>query len=481
MATTMGSYQRRAEEWGFQKNLATIETTQIDAQIAAAGIKRDVAERELENHELQIEQARGIEEYLKTKYTNGQLYSWMLGQVSTVYFQCYQLAFDMAKRAEQVMRYELGDDKLSFIQFGYWDGLKKGLMAGERLTNDLRRMEAAWYEQNTRTFEITKNVSLAQVDPLALLSLKTTGTCQVTLPEWLFDLDYPGHFRRRITTVSISIPSVVGPYTSVNCTLSLTNNGVRVKDGVPAGYGDPLNPGSDDRFARANAPIQAIATSHAQNDAGLFELNFNDERFLPFEGAGAVSQWTIDLPIANNQFDFGTISDVVLHLRYNAEPGSNTLATASRANLATVVPKAGARLFVLNHEFGSEWQRFLSPQPNTDQVLAFTLEKKHLPFRARAATNVKITRLELVVESTYANSFVAELTLPGQAPLVNQPLTRIGGAGTPHKLPIDPVAPPVNLLGQVPVKIRRDTAADFRSLAPDDIAEAYLVVAFTTS
>ncbi len=132
--------------------------------------------------------------------------------------------------------------KGGFIQFGYWDGLKKGLLAGERLSNDLRRMEAAWYEQNTRRLELTKHVSLAQVDPLALVRLKTTGACDVTLPEWLFDLDHPGHYQRRIKTVSLTVPCIVGPYTSVNATLSLTNHGTRVTEDVAAGYGDPLNP-----------------------------------------------------------------------------------------------------------------------------------------------------------------------------------------------------------------------------------------------
>ncbi|WP_246274086.1 hypothetical protein [Phytohabitans houttuyneae] len=476
----MGGYQRRAEEWEFQKNQAGLEVNQLLAQIEAAKVRVAIAEADLASQQTQIEQARGIEDYLRTKYSNRQLYDWMLRQVSTVYFQGYQLAFDMAKRAETAMRYELGDDTLTFVQFGYWDGLKKGLLAGERLANDLRRMEAAWFERNTRTFEISKNVSLAQVDPLALLTLKTTGTCQVTLPEWLYDLDYPGHLRRRITAVSISIPCVVGPYTSVNCTLSLTADGVRVKDGVAGGYGDPLAP-TDDRFTAMHAPITSIATSHAQNDSGTFELNFNDERFLPFEGAGAVSTWTIDLPPAHNQFDFNTISDVVLHVRYTAEPGSGALADAARTHLAAVVPKSGTRMFVLNREFAGEWQRFLSPQPGTDQELVVTLERKHLPFRARTATNVKITRLDLIVDSAHPDSYEVSLTFAGAAQAASHVMPRLGGPDEAHHLIVDPVAPPQNLLGPLSVKVRRAGVTDFRSLPADDLKEAYLVVAFTTS
>jgi peptidoglycan hydrolase-like protein with peptidoglycan-binding domain len=480
MATTMGGYQRRAEDWQHQEDQAAIEVEQVAAQIEAAKLRLAMAETEVLNHEAQTERTRAVVDYLRTRYTNAQLYDWMVRQISTVYFQGYQLAFDMAQRAEQAMRYELGDDTLSFVQFGYWDGLRKGLLAGERLANDLRRMEAAWYERNTRTFEITKHISLAQLDPLALVTLKTTGSCQVTFPEWLYDLDYPGQLRRRISSVSVSIPCVVGPYTSVNCMLSLTNNGVRVKDGIAGGYGNPLAP-NDDRFVAEVVPITSIATSHAQNDSGMFELNFHDERLLPFEGAGAVSQWTIDLPVEHNQFDFDTISDVVVHVRYRAEPGSPVLVSAAKANLAAVVPASGMRLFVLNHEFASEWQRFLHPEPNTDQQLVVTFDRQHLPFRARNAANVKITRLDLIVDSDFANSYDVNLDFAGPPAAVDLVMSRVGGADKAHHLVVEPVAPPANLLGPLALKIRRTGAADFRSLPPDDIREAYLVVAFTTS
>ena len=82
-------------------------------------------------------------------------------------------------------------------------------------------MEMAYHDNNKRELELTKHVSLRQLNPVALLTLKATGTCQVTIPEWLYDRDCPGHYMRRIKSVALSIPSVVGPYTSVNCTLSL--------------------------------------------------------------------------------------------------------------------------------------------------------------------------------------------------------------------------------------------------------------------
>src|SRR5678816_638005 len=119
----------------------------------------------------------------------------MIGQISKVYFQCYQIAYDLAKRAEKNFQYELGTTT-NFIQFGYWDSMKKGLLAGEQLYLDLKRMEVAYFEQNKRSYELTKHISLRQLDPLAILLLKATGKCNVTIPEWLYDLDCPGHYKR---------------------------------------------------------------------------------------------------------------------------------------------------------------------------------------------------------------------------------------------------------------------------------------------
>jgi hypothetical protein len=114
---------------------------------------------------------------MTNKYTNDQLYSWMVSQISGIYFQSYQMALDLAKRAEKAYQYELGVITSSFISFGYWDSLKKGLLSGEKL-------------QNKREYEITKHVSLAMLDPVALIELRETGKCTVSIPEAVFDLDY---------------------------------------------------------------------------------------------------------------------------------------------------------------------------------------------------------------------------------------------------------------------------------------------------
>ena len=78
---------------------------------------------------------------------------------------------------------------------------------------------------------------------------------------------------RRIQSVSVTIPGVIGPYTSVNCTLTLLGNRIRIKPEVGADYAERED-GEDDRFVRDFAAMQSIVTSYGQNDFGLFESGF---------------------------------------------------------------------------------------------------------------------------------------------------------------------------------------------------------------
>lgn len=81
---------------------------------------------------------------------------------------------------------------------------------------------------------------------------------------------------------------------------------------------------TDARFSTYIIPINAVAVSSAQNDSGVFELNFKDERYLPFEGAGAISKWRLELPTIR-QYDYRTISDAIIHLKYTASEGGERL------------------------------------------------------------------------------------------------------------------------------------------------------------
>ncbi|HET8775638.1 MAG TPA: hypothetical protein VFP80_17695, partial [Thermoanaerobaculia bacterium] len=401
IAATLATYQRRAEDWGLQRKLAERELAQLERQMAAADVRIAIAELELRNQDRQIENVKKTDEYLRTKYTNSELYDWMITQTATTYFQVYQLAYDMARRADRAFAYETGGEEATFIQFGYWDSLRKGLLAGEKLQYDIKRMESAYYDRNERELEIAKHVSLAQLDPVALLALRRNGECTIDVPERLFDADYPGHYMRRIKSLALTVPAVVGPYTSLNCTLTNLSSSVRVSSSAAGNYAhadDGMGgPAADPRFREHAGSTQAIVTSHGQNDNGVFELTLRDERYLPFEGLGAISRWHLAMPKETNRVDFDSISDVVLHIRYTARDAGKPLRDkALAANAASI--HSGVVLLSARHDFPDQWHLFTHPA-GVDQTLPLPLRREHFPFDSLGRTP-KVTNMTLVLSLT---------------------------------------------------------------------------------
>ncbi len=426
-ASIRGGFDRRMDDWVFQAEQAAKDIEHIEKQISAAEIRRAMAEQELETHDLQTENAKEVDTFMRDKFTNKQLYTWMVSQLSTIYFQSYQMAYDLAKRAEKAFQHEIGDPNVSFVQFGYWDNLKKGLLSGEKLHYDLKRMETAYYDQNKREYEITKHISLAMLYPEALVMLKETGDCYFNLPEAIFDLDYPGHYMRRIKSVSLTIPCVTGPYTNVSCTLTLQNNRIRQTTDTEPEY---RWQGPDDpRFSYDVGGIQSIATSSAREDSGLFELNFRDERYLPFEGAGAISSWCIELPTEFKQFDYDTISDVVIHVQYTARDGGEIFKNTVKDHLIGALndmvveddKKGLFRLFSVKREFPNEWHQFLYPAGSV-QKMELDLSEERFPFQFRGKiTEIKWQKLFLKLKDDTSGadlgSFTIDITSPSaQAP-----------------------------------------------------------------
>ena len=392
----MGSYFRRQAEWTLQNNLAACEIMQIDRQLAAANIRVEIAQAELASHEKQLENAQQVLDFMANqKFTNRDLYGWMVSDLSSSYFASYQMAFTLAKKAERAYRFERGLTDSNFIQFGYWDSLRKGLLAGDRLHLALKQLEIAFTDQNTRDQEISRDYSLLLNAPMALIALKETGVCEITVPESFFDADYLGHYMRRIKNVSLTIPCVVGPYSSVNCRLTLLTNKTRVSSDPGDQYVEDVENG-DARFVNNFAAVQSIATSHGLNDSGMFEVSFRDERYLPFEGAGVISRWRLEMPKENNAWDLQTLSDVILHFKYAAWEGGEPLRRKAREALSSGPQDDLVRLFSLRHEFPTDWYRFLNPSDSakTGHTMTLDLSAERFPYQFRGKT-ITISSVDL--------------------------------------------------------------------------------------
>ena len=332
----LGEQNRVEQSWEMQKTAKANQIKNVQKKKTTAEIKIDYAKKQLENYEREIELKDEMYEHLSEKYTNKDLYTWLKKETGKVYKTLFQLAAKVARKAEKCYHFEIGDTDMdaksakTFIKGSgvYWDGLHSGLLAGEKLLADLHAMEVAYLENDKHEIEITRPVSLweleyrqgkndlnTKISPLS--NLKTNGECQIIIPEALFSSDFPNQYFRRIRDVRIEVicPEYKGHY--LNAQLSLTNNKLDLKD--------------ENRTIENRIGTQTLATSTAHQEAGKFDFRFGSNKFLPFEGAGAISTWSLtingfdnygdDAANAKHDLDFSLIKDVVIHISYSARMG----------------------------------------------------------------------------------------------------------------------------------------------------------------
>ncbi|EPS42066.1 hypothetical protein H072_3884 [Dactylellina haptotyla CBS 200.50] len=394
---------KQLQDRRLQANQAGHDVKHVDKDIAVQRIRLQVCEAEIQSQKQHIANAKEIQEWHRTKYTNENLYAWLENSFRTIYYNTFLLTMQLARKAERAFSFEnpgRSKDQLSYLgQGGYWDSGRDGLLSAQNLLLSLKRLEMAHMEKRSHDYEIVKNVSLRQIDPTALLALRQNGVTTFAIPEILYDFDFPGHYLRRIKSVSVSIPCVTGPYTGLNCTLTLVEHCMRTSSALP--YADQ---GRDDmRFHTDRIPISSIAISNGQNDTGLFECNFHDERYLPFEGAGAISKWRIEFPTVLRQFDYKTISDVVMHIRYTSVDGGALVQKAANDGVEEFikkiedVEKVGGGLYAmfdLKNDFSNEWYEM---QAGGSKQMRLPRIHDRLHLWARGKRTPKVKSLGLIV------------------------------------------------------------------------------------
>ncbi len=319
LASAHSTHARREQEWSFQHAQATREISNAALQVRAAHLRLEIAQKELENHGLQERQEQEVRDFLESKQTHEMLYSWMVTELQAGLSASLGLAIDLARAAERAYRQELGVSDTSFVGLQYADTEHHNLLAGNRLVRDLQTMEASYQTENTRNLGLTKDLSLTDWYPEAVLQLRDTGSCSVDLDEVIFDLDGPGHYDRRIVDVALTLACVRGGSTTVPCKLTLVSSSVRGAPVAPSNgdwrdHAEGLN-------LRSGSP-RTIVTSRGVRDRGVLDGQ-GDGRLLPFEGEGVISSWRLELPNAYRSFDYATITDVVLHLTFQARDGGS--------------------------------------------------------------------------------------------------------------------------------------------------------------
>lgn len=307
-------FTRRREEWTFARDQAALELSQIDAQLQATEEQRKASALLMRQAETTLSQAKSNHDFLSTRFTQAQLYQWLGTQLAPLYSQAYDMTLALCQAAEAAWQYEIADFDTTFLQHGTWQNNQRGMGAGEHLKLALTKMQTDYLQRNGRDLEIRKTVSLRELKQqkkidwnVVLGDFKSTGKCDFEFGKDLFERDYNNHYLRRVKTISVSFPAVLGPYENVRATLMQVSSKVE----LAAAENPPVK-----QDLRVN---EVIALSTGVDDNGLFTLNFNDDRYLPFEFTGAISSWRLCLSNHEGQTTFiDSLTDVLVHINYTA-------------------------------------------------------------------------------------------------------------------------------------------------------------------
>lgn len=303
---TLASYERRAEEWRYQRDLADWDAKIAEGQIDVAGAQVDIASEELQVASLTAEQAGGMVAFLTEQFTSAELYRWMVRELRKLYRRSLSLAVGLGRAAQQALAFEL-QEPLNFVGTQYGDSKREGLLGSEQLAVDLDRLDQHRLAKAERRRELTKTVSLALRMPSEFQALRETGLLTFTTPASWFDRDFPGHYMRLVKSVEFSVIALTPALEGIRANVS--HHGLsRVMVGPP--FAAPVI---------LQRPPETVSLSSPRTDGGLFQLRLDDPMLLPFEGSGVEATWTLELAKAANAFNFDTLVDVLMTIRYTAK------------------------------------------------------------------------------------------------------------------------------------------------------------------
>jgi hypothetical protein len=346
MLSTFAAFERRAQEWNYQRDLANKDLEIADQSIAISKTDVEITEKERNIAIISSELSADTVELLINQFTSYELYYWMKKELKKLHRSMLNMAHNTARSAQQALMFEL-QQPLSYIGFLYYDEKYEGLLGAEKLLFDLERMEEYRIGQSERRREITEVFSLASLMPAEFQLFRQTGLLDFATPAYIYDKRAPGEYQRLIKSVEVSLNALIPAVSSIRATF--TNHGIsRVMTGSP--------------FAESTViqrPPETVSLSSATKASGLFELRLNDPVLLPFEGSGTDTSWSLELLQGANDFDFNTISDVLITIRYTAKDDWGYRQKVITALQESYMNTAAASSRYL---FPSSWYEFHNPR-----------------------------------------------------------------------------------------------------------------------
>ncbi|MGL5496602.1 MAG: hypothetical protein ACRDCQ_06445 [Aeromonas sobria] len=293
----------------------------MQAQIDSLNAQIAMQQKQIRLTEMESANAQALYELQSSRFTGQALYNWMVGRLSALHYQLYDNTVPVCLQARKALTRELGSDKADgLFNTPVWNDLYQGLLAGEGLISELQKLNNVWLQYSALGLEATRTVSLATlrgeesgslstvIDKVLLGTEDESTLGKLTFKDGIFsavldlsklglDSAYNDSTRRRfIKSISVTLPTLLGPYQDIEASLS--------------GGG------------------QMATLSHGMQDAGRFVTNFDDSRFLPFEGMELKKNVETPLTLSifnvkgrdeaepNQRAMVENLSDIIFHIHY---------------------------------------------------------------------------------------------------------------------------------------------------------------------
>ncbi len=428
------SFERRRQEWQFQKELADIGKSIAEIQSTLAENRYNLVEQEEKIARISANNAGDGLNFLNNKFTNAELYEWMSGVVSDIYRYFLQQATAMARLAQSQLAFERQERGLSFVQNDYWSvssdavsGLltgednqdRRGLTGSARLLKDLTVLDQHAFLSDQRKLQLSKMISLASLDPIVFQQFRETGVLLFSTTLELFDRDFPGHYLRLIKRIRTTIIALVPPVEGIKATLSMDSPS-RIVTEQQEGF-------AETQIIRTER--QEVALTSPVNATGIFDLVEQPEMLLPFEGSGVAANWRFELPKAANPIDYSTIADVLITIDYTA--------LSSDMYRQQVIQELGSsvdamRPFSFRQQFVDAWYHLHHPGSNGSVRVEFEVKAGDFPPNVR---DIIIGHVELYVAFEENADAESDITLAfnplgSSGSITGQATLRGGGIST---------------------------------------------------
>ena len=375
------SFERREQEWNFQKALSEIDQSIAIAQQTLATARYNITDKERQISEMSAENASDVVTFLNTKFTNTELYAWMGGIVGGIYRYLLQEATTIAKLAQRQLAFERQETELAVVLDDYWTYTdtsallrgsssstdRRGMTGSARLLQDITRLDQEAFLTDRRKLQLSKTFSLVLLDPIAFARFQTSGVLPFSTTLEQFDRNFPGHYLRLIKRVRVSVIALVPPTEGIRATLS------------SSGISRAVRGGNTFAEIEIRRDPESIAFTSPINATGLFELQEQPEMLLPFEGNGvAATGWTFSMPRAANVVEYSTIADVLVTIEYTAlDSPIYRSQVIQRLNRTT----SGERPFSFRQQFADCWYDLNNPDMlEDDRQMRVTFETRRSDF-----------------------------------------------------------------------------------------------------